>query len=63
MSEKFERNDAPSKKKIFYPIIPPLKEYLIKYDREIELPVQYSDMLRFNMSTPLLDKNEAPLAR
>ena len=58
MSEKFERNDAPSKKKIFYPIIPPLKEYLIKYDREIELPVQYSDMLRFNMSTPLLDKND-----
>jgi hypothetical protein len=58
MSNKFERNDAPSKKKIFYPIIAPLKEYLIKYDREIELPVQYSDMLRFNMSTPLLDKND-----
>jgi hypothetical protein len=58
MSQKFERNDAPSKKKIFYPIIAPLKEYLIKYDREIELPVQYSDMLRFNMSTPLLDKND-----
>ena len=58
MSEIDNRNDVPSKKKIFYPIIAPLKQYLIKYDREIELPVQYSDMLRFNMSTPLLDKND-----
>jgi hypothetical protein len=58
MSEIDNRNDVPSKKKIYYPIIAPLKQYLIKYDREIELPVQYSDMLRFNMTTPLLDKND-----
>jgi hypothetical protein len=58
MSEIDNRDDVPSKKKIFYPIQPPLKQYLIKYDREIDLPVQYSDMLRFNMTTPLLDKND-----
>jgi hypothetical protein len=53
-----DRNDVPSKKKIFYSIKKPLKEYLLKYDREIEIPVKYSDMLRFNLSTPLLDKND-----
>jgi hypothetical protein len=52
-----ERNDVPSKKKIFYPIQDPLKQYLLKFDREMEVPVKYSDMLRFNLSTPLLDKN------
>ncbi len=57
MSSLAERNDVPSKKKIFYPIKNPLKQYLLKYEREMKLPVQYSDMLRFNLSTPLLDKN------
>ncbi|HTN21910.1 MAG TPA: hypothetical protein VL125_15615 [Pelobium sp.] len=52
-----DRNDVPSKKKIFYPIQQPLRNYLTKFDREIELPIQYSDMLRFNLATPLLDKN------
>ena len=53
-----DRNDVPSKKKLFYPIKHPLKQYLLKFDRETKLPVQYSDMLRFNLSTPLLDKND-----
>lgn len=57
MSTSQDRNDVPSKKKIFYPIQQPLRNYLTKFDREIELPVQYADMLRFNLSTPLLDKN------
>ncbi len=58
MSTLFDRNDAPSKKKIFYPVQKALRNYLIKFDREIELPIQYSDMLRFTFSTPLLDKND-----
>lgn len=58
MSILTDRNDVPSKKKIFYPIKQPLRNYLIKYNRELELPVQYSDMLRFNLATPLLDKND-----
>ena len=58
MSILTDRNDVPSKKKIFYPIKQPLRNYLIKFDRELELPIQYSDMLRFNLSTPLLDKHD-----
>ncbi len=58
MSILQDRNDVPSKKKIFYPIKQPLRNYLLKFDREIELPIEYSDMLRFNLSTPLLDKND-----
>jgi hypothetical protein len=50
------RNDVPSKKKIFYPIKANLRDYLLKYDRETKLPVQYSDLLRFNLKTPLRDK-------
>ena len=52
-----QRRDVPSKKKIFYTIRPELKEYLLKYDRETKLPVQYPDLLRFNLQTPLLDKD------
>lgn len=57
MSINLDRNDVPSKKKIFYPVNPSLKHYLLKYDREVKLPVLYADMLRFNLTTPLLDKN------
>ncbi|HEX7366199.1 MAG TPA: hypothetical protein VF273_03835 [Pelobium sp.] len=57
MSILQDRNDVPSKKKIFYPIKEPLRNYLIKFDRELELPIQYTDMLRFNLATPLLDKH------
>ena len=57
MSIVKDRNDVPSKKKIFYPIKQPLRNYLIKYNRELALPVEYSDMLRFNLATALLDKN------
>lgn len=52
-----EQNLAPSKKKIFYKISDPLRNYLLRYDREMDLPIQYSDMLRFNSTTPLFDKN------
>ena len=51
------RNDVPSKKKLFYSVRPPLRDYLLKYDRELKLPVQYSDLLRFNLKTPLRDKD------
>ncbi|WP_026897794.1 hypothetical protein [Daejeonella oryzae] len=57
MEDLNTRTDVPSKKKIFYDICPDLREYLLKYDRETKLPVQYSDLLRFNLKTPLLDKD------
>lgn len=51
------RDDVPSRKKILYPIGEALREYLRQYDREIKIPLNYSDLLRFTFSTPLLDKN------
>ena len=51
------RDDVPSRKKYFYPISAPLRDYLVSYDREVKLPVQYSDLLRFNLATPLLNKD------
>ncbi|MBL4677574.1 MAG: hypothetical protein JKY70_15435 [Mucilaginibacter sp.] len=56
MSEK-PREDVPSRKKFFYPIPDILRSYLIRYDRETKLSVQYSDLLRFTYQTPLLNKD------
>jgi hypothetical protein len=46
-----------SKKKIPYKINPSLQQYLKKYRRERELPLRYKDLLRFDNSIALLDKN------
>lgn len=51
------RIDVPSRKKFFYPVNAELNEYLTKFNRSIKLPVVYTDLLRFQMSIPLLDKN------
>lgn len=45
-----------SKKKPFFPIIPELRRYLKKHDREKPLPIAYEDLLGYRMGTPLLDK-------
>src|SRR5690606_7752486 len=50
------RNNVPSQKKILFPIKPELRRYLLKYAREVRLPVHYSDPLRFTLFTPLRDK-------
>ncbi|MEJ6979027.1 hypothetical protein WG906_01105 [Pedobacter sp. P351] len=57
MAKYESRLDVPSRKKFFYTINDKLRDYLLKYNRETKLPVQYSDLLRFNTSVPLLDKN------
>ncbi|MEQ8926418.1 MAG: hypothetical protein RLO81_11430 [Fulvivirga sp.] len=44
-----------SKKKNIYKISKALRNYLIKYDREIELPINYQDLLRYNNSIALID--------
>jgi len=49
------KGDVPSKKKICYDIISPLRLYLKKYGRETKLPLQYEDLLRFSVSVPLID--------
>lgn len=46
-----------SKKKKIYKISSQLRSYLKDNDREIELPIRYSDLLRYNNVVPLMDKN------
>lgn len=51
------KDDAPSKKKKFYPINDSLRGYLKHHAREVKLPVTYDDLYRITYSVPLLDKN------
>jgi hypothetical protein len=46
-----------SKKKEIFPISNIFRSYIQKYDREMELPIDYSDLLRYNNSIPQYDKN------
>jgi predicted transcriptional regulator len=46
-----------SKKKEIYPISDRLRSYIKKYDREIELPIDYSDLTRYDNLIPQYDKN------
>jgi hypothetical protein len=45
-----------SKKKLPFKINLQLRKYLIKYGREIAMPLQYSDLLRFENAISLYDK-------
>jgi len=45
-----------SKKKLPFKINLQLRKYLIKYGREITMPLQYADLLRFESSINLYDK-------
>ncbi|UII29171.1 hypothetical protein LVD15_12295 [Fulvivirga maritima] len=47
-----------SKKKKTYTVSPQLHEYLKENDREIDLPISYADLQRYNNSISLLDKND-----
>ncbi len=46
-----------SKKKEVFPISKWLRSYIKKYDREIDLPIYYSDLVRYDNSIPLYDKS------
>ncbi len=50
-------SDLPSKKKPIYPIKDDLRNYLVKYGREVKLPFGYKDLKRFTYTIPLKDKN------
>jgi len=56
----FNQNEVevnkPSKKKPIYPINTDLRKYLVKYGREVYLPIHYEDLQRFTYSIPLKDK-------
>ncbi|MBE2214835.1 MAG: hypothetical protein IAE82_13260 [Opitutaceae bacterium] len=47
---------AISRKKQVFPINPDLRRYLARYRRETRLPVVYNDLVRFNNTLPLLDR-------
>lgn len=44
-----------SKKKVPYPVSNQLREYLVKYQREVPLSIHYTDLLRFSNSISLYD--------
>lgn len=44
-----------SKKKIVYPISDSLRAYLIKYGREVDIPIHYKELLRYSNSIALYD--------
>ncbi|MCC5937939.1 MAG: hypothetical protein JJU34_11725 [Lunatimonas sp.] len=44
-----------SKKKIVYPISEGLRNYLIKYGREVDIPIHYKELLRYSGSIALYD--------
>jgi hypothetical protein len=47
-----------SKKKLIYPISPVLRRYLIKYSREVDIPVHYHELLRYSTSIALYDSKD-----
>ena len=44
-----------SKKKIIYPISSTLREYLINYGRQVDIPIHYKELLRYTNSVALYD--------
>ena len=44
-------------KKPIYPVSAPLQKYLREYQRESKLPISYHDLLQFNESYPIMDKD------
>lgn len=46
-----------SKKKTAFKVSEQLSRYLIKYQRKIKVPIEYEDLIRFDNSFPLFDKD------
>ncbi len=44
-------------KKPHYPVSAGLRDYLVRYNREINFPLHYQDLFYFHVSAPLVDKN------
>lgn len=47
-----------SKKKIIFPISSGLRRYLIKYSREVDIPIHYHELLRYSNSIALYDSKD-----
>jgi hypothetical protein len=48
--------NQPSRKKPIYPVNDALRDYLKHHGREVQLPVNYNDLLRITFSVPVKDK-------
>lgn len=46
-----------TRKKLIYNINPALRQYLVKYGREVKLPIHYDDISRYDSAITLYDKN------
>ena len=46
-----------TQKKVPYKISKHLRNYLVEYEREYRMPIQYQDLLRFNSAIPLFDQD------
>ncbi|SDW06580.1 hypothetical protein SAMN05444410_101154 [Hydrobacter penzbergensis] len=51
-----DQMSRPSQKKPIFPVDDALRKYLVKYGREVNLPVTYRDLQRFTYTVPLKDK-------
>jgi hypothetical protein len=51
-----DQPDKPSRKKPIFPVNDSLRQYLLKYGREVKLPVSYQDLQRYTYTVPLKDK-------
>ena len=47
-----------SKKKPSFPVTPKLHDYLSEYNRNIKIPIFYDDLLRFQGSVVVYDKED-----
>ena len=52
-----DQTERPSRKKPIFPVNDQLREYLVKYGREVKLPVSYADLQRYTYTVPLQDKH------
>jgi hypothetical protein len=55
-----KENDKPSRKKPNFAVNEELRAYLKQNGREVRLPVEYNDLMRFHYSVPLKDKEGNP---
>lgn len=47
-------------KKPIYPVNPKLAEYLRRHSRDADIPLEYSDLMRYEHLIPILDENDNP---
>ncbi|NRB65517.1 MAG: hypothetical protein HRU40_21285, partial [Saprospiraceae bacterium] len=56
MNDRKVKGNVPSKKKLVYPVLKPLEDYLYAFNRSVPLPLQYQDLLQYDTSIPLLNQ-------